>query len=91
MTDLDSQIDAAIAHLAKLRKAKRDLKRAKMTDRQERAKAVYVANQIPVSAVAVRFGTSKGAINRWARKFNWPRRSPPKCNAQTVRWLTAAD
>lgn len=83
---LEREIASTAAYLTKLRKAKRALWRSKMTEKQERVRDVYTANQVSVAIISERFGTSPGAINRWAVKFGWPRRSQPKVDGQRRRF-----
>jgi hypothetical protein len=83
---LEREIASTAAYLTKLRKAKRSLWRSRMTEKQERVREVYIVNRVSVAVIAERFGTSPGAINRWAVKFGWPRRSEPKVDAQRRRF-----
>jgi hypothetical protein len=83
---IDREIASTAAYLTKLRMAKRSLWRSQMSEKQERVRDAYIANRVSVAVIAERFGTSPGAINRWAVKFGWPRRSAPKVEAQRRRF-----
>lgn len=85
LEQIEREIASTMAHLTKLRKARRALCRSQMSERQERIRDAYVANQVSIAVIAERYNTSQGAIQRWARRFNWPRRSLPKCEGQAVR------
>lgn len=68
----------------RLARALAEVKRLRAESRAA-IKAAYVANECSVEAIAKRFSTTSGEIQRRARKEGWPRRSPVQVASQQQR------
>lgn len=93
---LDEQIGRLQAEITALRRVRYAGERAErrkeieQTPRIQALKKYYLANHASVAEIARAFNTSPGAIQVLVRKYDWPRRSPPKVAGQRRRWANEA-
>lgn len=90
--DIEQEIGELQARLTALRRqrygADRKARRAALeqSPRIQAIKKYYLANHASIAEIAEAFNTSSGAIQALVRKYDWPRRSPPKQTGQARRW-----
>lgn len=90
--ELDREIAELQAKITALRRLRysgaREARRKgyEQTPRIQAIKKYYAANHASVAEIARAFNTSSGAIQILVKKYDWPRRSPPKVVGQRRRW-----
>lgn len=90
--ELDCEIADLQAKITALRRQRysgdREARRKshEQTPRIQAIRKYYLANYASVAEIARAFNTSPGAIQALVRKYDWPRRSPPKVTGQRRRW-----
>lgn len=91
MSDDPDEIAVLQARITALRRERYAGDRAERRTKIEQSPRVqsirkwYVAGQVSVAEIARAFNTSPGAIQALVRKYDWPRRSPPKVKGQRSR------
>jgi DNA invertase Pin-like site-specific DNA recombinase len=88
---LDREMAELQARLTELRRIRyagdRAARKAKIeqSPRVQSIKKYYLANHASIAEIARAYNTSEGAIQALVRKYDWPRRSPPKVLGQKRR------